>query len=67
MKGHIQKDVSLTVQGQYDVEVNFEIDNGPHGVALEVNLSTGPFSHMHTYLNREQALELANKIILVLQ
>lgn len=66
MSEHKQKDISLTLEGTYGVGVNFEIDNGPHGVALEINIDSGN-NHIHTYLNHDQALELANKILEVLK
>lgn len=62
---HKYVDVNFT--GAYDVEVSFEVDNGPHGVALELNITDFDGHIVHTYLRREEALELANKILEVLK
>jgi len=65
----LHKFADLKFDGAYDKLVSFEIDNGQHGIALEVTVEDMNMVELfsHTYLTKEQALELAHKIIEVLK
>lgn len=63
--------VELVFQGSYDCELEFLIDDGGHGIALELNVyDTYKGDHTlteHTYLGREDALKLAHTILEILK